>query len=937
MKKIQLLFYFTFMGLSGVFSQNGKITGTVVDAGMGETLIGATVVITGTTQGTITDFDGNYSIDNLKPGIYSLTISYVSYETQQLDNIEVKSDEVTAVDISLSEANTAIEEVKVVARSRQKTEVAMLTLQRKSPNVIDGISSQQISLLGDSDAASALKRLPGVSVQEGKYVYVRGLSDRYMKVTLNGAEVPGLDPNINTVQMDLFPGNIIENMTVLKTYSPDRPAFTGGLVDITTKDFPEKFSLEFSASLGYNTNASLNNQFLAQENSSTDWLGTDDGLRDIPDRAKDLFLFSPARSNERTDIAEVARAFSKNFEPIEKKSFLDQSYGLSAGNNFKLGTSELGIIGAINYQKNNTFYKDGFYGEYSALDDAIMQNKLALKETTGTESAIWSALIGGTLKFNSNNKIGFMAMRSQSGNSTARIRNGVSNYDGFNMRQFVQEYLERQLNSIQVKGKHVITPLNNSIVDWTGSAVFSQQNEPDFRIFIDRADKNSEGEYSYEMIANRKPDRRYRKMSETNFDNKLNLTVPFSNWSGRSKIKIGGAYLIKERDSDENLWKLNWYRSTPYNGIPNDYVSEKNLYDQENNSGTFYFNNKKSNQASSYTANETIAAGYALVDLPLFEKLRLSTGIRYESDAVELENKVDTIEFNTDLDKQSFQHTEKNSTDILPSLNLTYNVTEKMNLRFGYNITIARPFFREIAPYQYFDFISSEKVQGNPELKSGKVKNIDFRWEYFFQSGQIISMSLFYKYFDNPIEKYVEQSSNTVIKYRNGEDARLYGLEIEARKNLDFIGLDNFQLGTNITLIHSIQAEDTARLEQARTTVPDWPDKRRMYGQSPYVVNAYLTYANLDLGIDASISYNVAGPKIIKISQYQTPDILEMPLHLVNVTASKTVSEHFTVKIKVKNLLNQKYRQSYLLANEEYYYRHKSLGTKYEVGISYKF
>jgi outer membrane receptor protein involved in Fe transport len=260
-----------------------------------------------------------------------------------------------------------------------------------------------------------------------------------------------------------------------------------------------------------------------------------------------------------------------------------------------------------------------------------------------------------------------------------------------------------------------------------------------------------------------------------------------------------------------------------------------------------------------------------------------------------------------------------------------------MNLRLGYNLTIARPFFREVAPYQYFDFISAEKVQGNPDLESGKVTNLDFRWEYFFQSGQIVSLSLFYKYFENPIEKFVEQSANTVIKYRNGEDAKLYGVEFEARKNLDFIGLEKLQIGTNITIIHSKQAEDSARLAEAKVTVPDWPEERRMYGQSPYVVNAYMTYRNADIGFDASVSYNIAGPKIIKISQYQTPDILEMPFHMLNLTATKTLTKNFSLKIKVKNLLNQKYRQSYILADEEYYYRNKSLGTKYELGISYKF
>ncbi len=337
---ITLAFIVAFVGFG--FSQNGSITGNVIDKDRGETLIGATIIIEGTTTGTTTDFDGNYTLKGLTPGTYSIVCSFISYEPIKVTGVEVKSNTPTVINFSLREATIGLEEVVVSARAVQKTEQALLTLQRKSANVLDGISAQQISRLGDNDAAGALKRVTGISVEGGKYVYVRGLSDRYSITTLNKAEIPGLDPNRNTVQMDLFPSNIIENMVVSKTFSPELPgSFSGGYVNIVTKDFPEKFTFQLSMGMGYNSNSNLKNDFLLYKGGKTDWLAFDDGTRAMPNEAKGQI---PYLYENDAKLTQITRSFSKQMAPEQVNSFLNQSYSISMGNKKELLGRDLGYL-----------------------------------------------------------------------------------------------------------------------------------------------------------------------------------------------------------------------------------------------------------------------------------------------------------------------------------------------------------------------------------------------------------------------------------------------------------------------------------------------------------------------------------------------------------------------------------------------------------------
>ncbi|RPI43535.1 MAG: TonB-dependent receptor, partial [Bacteroidetes bacterium] len=429
-----LLFLTGFLALGTVlFAQadseaSGTIRGKIIDATTGEPLIGANVFITGTTRGTITDYDGNYSLTGVDPGIISVTTSYVSYETQTFDDVAIPSGAVVILNANLSLSTRELQEVVVTARRREETEAAVLILKKKMPSVLDGISSQQISRLGDSNAASALKRVTGVSVEGGKYIYVRGLSDRYSTTTLNGAQIPGLDPEKNSVQMDLFPSNIIENLMVFKTFSPDLPGnATGGLVNIVTRDFPEKFNLQFSAELGFNPRSNLRNDFLSYKGGRMDAIGMDDGTRSVPDEVHSLTVDGqlPAIYSGADDtLGLISRSFNSDMDNITTTSFLDQSYSFATGNRISLFGRDLGYNVSAGYSRKYEMFTDGRKEEYSITSPGNPSPQRLEKDNLGSESVIWSALANVSYKINNHHMIGATVIRNQSGVKTSRLNDG---------------------------------------------------------------------------------------------------------------------------------------------------------------------------------------------------------------------------------------------------------------------------------------------------------------------------------------------------------------------------------------------------------------------------------------------------------------------------------------------------------------------------------
>ncbi|MEQ8244405.1 carboxypeptidase-like regulatory domain-containing protein, partial [Fulvivirga sp.] len=463
MNKFILLFVFMGTALSA-FAQKGTIRGTVIDKGNGEPMIGVTVLIQGTTTGAVTDFDGKFEIKTA-PGTYSIQASFISYAAVTVTGVEVKADGVTIIDqIIMAEDVEQLAEVVVTAEAIRNTEEALQTVKRKSANVMDGITAASFRKIGDGDAGAAAKRVTGVSVEGGKYIYVRGLGDRYTKTTQNGMDIPGLDPDRNSVQIDIYPTNLIDNMVILKTFTPELPAdFTGGIVNIETKDFPEEKIFDVSFGIDFNPSMHFNNEYITYEGSNTDWLGFDNGERDLPSNVDLNSVPTPLNAQSDQEVANFLNQFSPTMGVTQQSSFMNYSLGLTLANQFELGNgNNIGYLVTGNYKNNTTFYDDAFYGEYqNDLNDRSkedFQRAFTIQGLQAENNVLLGGLAGIAYKTDLS-KYRLTVMRLQNGQSRSgafelvddELATGKSGYTGVSENL---EYNERKITNIFLNGEH---------------------------------------------------------------------------------------------------------------------------------------------------------------------------------------------------------------------------------------------------------------------------------------------------------------------------------------------------------------------------------------------------------------------------------------------------------------------------------------------------
>ncbi len=934
MKKITPLVFLLFLLLAyRCEAQTGTLRGKITDAETGEELIGTSVLVTGTLLGASADLDGNYSISNIPAGKIKLKCSFISYETQIIDGLEIKPGQVTLLDIKLKPVAVGLTEVVVSAKAVRNTESALLVMQQKSAGVIEGISSQEIMKAGDSDAAGAVKRIAGVSVEGGKYVYVRGLGDRYSKTTLNGAEIPSLDPERNTVQMDIFPTDAIENIMVYKSFTPELNTFTGGLVDIRTKDFPEKLTVRFSVSLGINPQVSFNNHFLTYQGGKYDWAGFDDGTRNFPVEPNAIPLYP----SDRDLLDQTTMKFNKVMDTATEQSFINQKYSFSAGNQIKLFNKQFGFNVGLIYKKDNLYYDNGQRGIYKLTDannDKLNEEQI-FTETKSGENSLMGALANLSFKINEKNKVSYLFLYNHSGTKTTSYNEGERASDEIGMIIQSRElgFVERAILANQIKGEHFFEKAANLKVDWIVSYTFSQQKEPDLRFFTNSFfPDNAEG-HQYELSPSKYkvPSRYRRTMDELNWDNKLNFELPFSFFGAKTKAKFGGAYDFKFRNFNES--KIDYKSQAQYfNGSVADYVSDKNIgqnfpdYDPVTKANYGLYVQNGTDLRNSYYGTQRVVAGYFMFDMSITKKLRAVFGVRYEGNFMETESKKEGIEKGM-LDDHDF----------LPAINLTYHLADNMNLRVAYTRTLSRPTFREIAPFASFSPVAPTIV-GNPDLKRTLIDNIDVKWEYFMRRGEVLSLSGFYKKFTNPIEMVDNPIAvNPEISFQNVDQASVYGVEFDINKRLDFINfLRNFSIGANFSYIYSEVSIDSVELESIHAVDPNAASTRPLFGQAPYIANAMMSYSNQKTGFSSNLVFNVIGPFISLVTKGGTPEVYKNPFPRLDFNASKAFGDHFSIELKIKNILNKVNSQTYKFNGTDYPYFEYRAGSLYEIKFSYK-
>ncbi len=929
-------------------SNNGTITGKLVDQETGEALRSGTVQIVGTKKGAYSDVKGEFRIRDIAPGTYTLRISYIGYNSKELTNVVINPGSTTNLGIILLESSVKkTQEVVIEAQRTNDNEAAILAIRKNAIQVSDGISQEEIKRLPDSDAGQSLKRVSGVTLLNDKFVFVRGVSERYSNTLLNGTSLATTEPDKKAFAFDIFPSDFLESVNITKSFTPDLPGnFAGGLVHLKTVDFPEGFSLKVSLGSSANTNVTLQeNAFYTYTGGKTDWLGLDDGTRKLPETVpgsrrelNDLLR----RANNPFDETGAAEEYVKMMRSFTNQTwartpktvglFDNRSVSLSLTNKFQLFENDFGLIASFNYGNNyslSTLIRNGYMSNFDTLF------------TSSGKKTTYSVNLGGLInlayKISNHSSINFKNVFNISTDDDIIDLAGQDlAYQFLDYRSYAYQYTQRTLFSTQLGGEHTLGFLQNSLIDWNFGYSVSQRDEPDLRRLrftrqlADLAyDPNTP--YAPDILVTQQGDgaragRFYSMLDDNVLSGLVNITIPINTF----KLKTG--LFIENRQRQFKARSMTIIR--PYildpeiEQLMTDYEHPERIFAPENfrlQDGLMIA--EDSRLSDSYDAIEDLFATYLMVDVPftLFDlNLRFIGGIRYESSLQKLNSHL--------LNDQPVEVNQKHD-DWLPSLNLIAKITNNSNLRFSATQTLGRPSLREFAPFAFYDYLQAALIQGNPNLVRSLIQNYDLRYEIFPNPGEVLSFSVFYKTFTNAIEETIyPQQSELTRTYANADGTAFnYGLEIEVRKNLGFISsiLSNFATNINFALIKS---ELTVKQGGEGTE-----DNRTMWGQSPYSLNIGLFYKLPDWNTTVNIGYNTYGKRIIQVAQrgiYQgtdDPHIYEMPRDIIDFTITQPFASGLEIKLSVRDLLNQPliWKQADNLTLSNIY------GTTISIGLSY--
>ena len=942
MKKI---LFFTFSNLilftQLTFSQFG-ITGTVIDGDFNEPLPFANILVKETGEGTTSDFDGKYTLE-LESGTYTLVFSFVGYETKQITSIEVGITDFTILDVVLNSAAQGLEEVIITVDARQNTESSVLEIQRKSASLLDGISAQTFKKIGANDIASAVKSVPGVSVQGGKYIYVRGLGDRYSKSILNGVDIPGLDPDRNTIQMDLFPTQMLSNVLVIKSARADLPAdFTGGVIDIITKELPTKEEFSISFSTAFNPDMHFNKNFLSYQGGQTDFLGFDDGTRQ--NNIANSFLgnvFDP-RFNSNNDglalINKVAQQFDSQMAPINTTSGLNFSAGMTYGNQFNFENNHaLGILGSISYRSEQSLYEnaqDNIYNYSPLKSDYEFEENRIQNGTIGGENIIASALFGITYK-TLNSKYKINGLHIQNGESTSgRFRQLTRFSDFIDFNKYNIAYTERSISNAMVNGLHNLNE-NGLKLEWTLSGTLAKVHDKDVR---NTTFQDEEGIFSFQE--NTEPKRIWRTLDENNLVAKVDFTKRLTLGGKEGLLKYGVFASQKVRDFSIAQYSVSsTYTSVQdwanYSGDPNQLFALSNLIGPNKPEGT-YINPQTTirQDANTFNAKQQNSAGYLSHEFSWTPQWKSILGLRFEKYQVFYSGE------NSQLGQVYENQEIISKNNFFPSINLIYSINENQNLRLAYSLTTARPSFKEASIAEIYDPLSNLFFIGNINIQPTYIDNFDIRFESFEKNAQLFAFSAFYKKLSDPIEVGFVAASTSNYKPLNLENANVYGLELEVRKELNtwFKRLNHLNLIFNGSYIISAEkySEDELKLRQLGLREGQQiGDSRPLQGQSPYLINAGLDYNNTEKGLQAGVYFNVQGKTLEVVGDGFYPDVYTMPFHSLNFNAVKQIKKNRSFTFRVSNLLNdtrESLFQGYGGKDEYFTFRH--LGRTFSLGYS---
>ncbi len=907
------------------FAADGTIRGLIRDQESNEEIIGVDLVLVGTGLKVMSDVDGRFEFKNLAPGSYELRLTYLGYNTKFLSGLELTSRHTLDLDIHLESFRAHQAEGMTISAGRVlSTESALLADRRNSAVIGDAISSAQIAHSPDGTSGDALRRVPGLTVNEGRYLFVRGVTDRYNVTEINGVTMSGanVDRDRKSFNFDMVPANLLANVVVIKSATPDLPGdFSGGLVRITTLEFPEKATTAVGVAATH-TNDTTGKEFgLDAVQGSTDWMGIDDGGREFPTGQLEnntYDVFSGVRNQD------LARALSNRWTTTTKKAPPRYAFNLSHGNQVNALGGQVGYMGAASYRNK---YVTAEESEQRRLDENGQGTELSTEGTGSHMHVTWGGLANVFYR-KGGHRLGFSNSYFRSGNSNVSLVTGQDGDKAF-VRQNI-EWQERYQFVNKLDGIHHLPgPKKGFDFDWMAFYGESHANEPDRRFL----------EYNLDFDPARMNEnmRSWTWLDEDRRGIAANLA-----WSPADdefekrynpEFKVGYRYDNRKRTYDVEAWyTIGTFRTNGefYSFAPDSIFAGENYNEiSDPRRGPGWEFAQESRFAGSYHAQQDIKAYYGMADLPFSvfqEDFRLTGGARVE-DSDQFVEALTTKDPSVPDPTETSQVKEK---DVLPSAALTWAYDEKINVRTGYYESVNRPEFREMAPVLRRNFKTFQNEIGNPNLKRAVIQNYDLRFEVFPDYGEVVAVSGFYKRFTDAIEdSLMSEATRPTLTWSNAPLARNWGFELEMRKKLDFLTLtEDLTIAANYTRVWSeVEFQDRNGNEKLRP----------LQGQAPWSINASLFYDNPDSGTAVNVLYNNVGRRLYQVADFEHLNIYLEPRDKLDLVITQKISRVFRVKVGIKDILAKDFVKTSGTLENPYEYSRISMGAEYGVSLSGKF
>ncbi|MFD1142685.1 TonB-dependent receptor domain-containing protein [Larkinella insperata] len=918
------------------FAQTGSIKGTVKDAKNSEVIIGATIQLVGSNPviGSVTDVEGNFEITKVPAGVHQLQISYVSYATKTIENVRVEADKTTLINSALEEDNKTLAEVIVKGQRGTNTEMAVITEIKQIEQVAVGISAQQISRSQDRDASQVIRRVPGVSIQDDRFVIVRGLNERYNTVMLNDVITPSTEVDIKSFSFDLIPSSAIDRMLIFKSGAAELPGdFGGGIIKIYTKTIPDANSFYAGISTSYRANTTFRN-LNTYQGGKTDWLGFDDGTRRLPSNFPSQRRINAFGASSEPVINRF-KALSPYFTLQNKMMSPDLRAQLGFSKRFYIGSKELTNFTNINYTTTHTFSNVEQY-RYFAADPTTGKSEIqyAYNDQFLSENTRLGVLTNWAFILNPRTKFEFRNLFNQLGTKETTIRGGY-NDNNLELNNYAFRYEQKSIYTGQLSGTHELS--GQSRLRWTGGYGFTNRQEPDYRRFTSSRPQGSNEPFRIDVPQQPSPTFQNAARFYSNLTEYVSTGRVDYEYKKAASAETEDKQILKLRAGLYTEYKDRAFRAR-YFGIvnPNNVSAEilslppTQFFQNSNLSSTGLYYNEGTNTQDRYDAQNTLVSGYVGAYIPLSPRFNATLGFRGEYNRQQLQSVVNGVQ-RIRVDNPLFSP--------LPSVNASYNLTDKSLFRLAYSMSVNRPEFRELAQFSYYDFNFDVSRVGNPNLKTATIHNADARYEFYPSEGQLISLAAFYKYFINPIEAKINYSGSGVsYTVDNANNAYSMGLELEARKSLSGLSgsgfLDNVTVLLNAALIKSSVINSFVGQE----------NNRSLQGQSPYLINAGIYYADPKQGWQVNLLYNVIGRRIFAVGDRSVqPTIYEMPRNAIDITVTKQIGDHFEIRAGIQDLLNQPFRliqdsnlDKKITATDDVYQRFRR-GSYSTAGLIYKF